>query len=119
MSAHDRTSRPAYMRLVRTLAWPLIVFWLLLTAGLNLLVPPIESVARTHAVTMSPQDAPAMIAAKHIGKKFEEFDSDSMVMLVLEGDDKLGPDAHRYYDGLIAKLGEDHTHVQHIQADFG
>ncbi|QZA06223.1 MULTISPECIES: MMPL/RND family transporter [Mycolicibacter] len=119
MSAHDTTSRPAYMRLVRTLAWPLIVFWLLLTAGLNLLVPPIESVARTHAVTMSPQDAPAMIAAKHIGKKFEEFDSDSMVMLVLEGDEKLGPEAHHYYDGLITQLDKDHTHIQHIQNLWG
>jgi len=67
MSAHGNP-RPAYMRWVRRLAWPLIIFWLLLTVGLNVLVPPIESVARDHAVTMSPQDAPSLIAAKHIGK---------------------------------------------------
>ncbi|MBS9535267.1 MMPL family transporter [Mycobacterium sp. M1] len=119
MSAHEGNPRPLYMRVVRKLAWPLIIFWLLLTAGLNLLVPPIEVVARTHAVTMSPQDAPAMIAAKHIGAKFEEFDSDSMVMLVLEGEEKLGPEAHHYYDGLIARLSEDHTHIQHIQNLWG
>ncbi|MEB3030608.1 MMPL/RND family transporter [[Mycobacterium] nativiensis] len=118
MSANGNP-RPAYMRLVRRLAWPLIIFWLLLTVGLNVLVPPIESVARDHAVTMSPHDAPSLIAAKHIGAKFDEFDSDSMVMLVLEGDTELGADAHRYYDTLVAKLSADHEHVQHIADLWG
>ncbi|OBK85022.1 RND family transporter [Mycolicibacter sinensis] len=118
MSAHDNP-RPAYMRLIRRLAWPLIIFWLLLTVGLNVLVPPIESVAREHAVTMSPQDAPSLIAAKHIGAKFDEFDSDSMVMLVLEGRTELGADAHLYYDTLIEKLSADHHHVQHISDLWG
>lgn len=118
MSALDNP-RPEYMRLIRRLAWPLIIFWLLLTVGLNVLVPPIESVAREHAVTMSPQDAPSLIAAKHIGAKFDEFDSDSMVMLVLEGRTELGADAHRYYDTLIEKLSADHHHVQHISDLWG
>lgn len=118
MSGHG-THRPAYMRLVRRAAWPLIFCWLLLTLGLNVLVPPIESVARNHAVTMSPQDAPSLIAAKHIGAKFGEFDSDSMVMLVLEGQTELGPDAHRYYDTLVAKLSADHEHIQHIADLWG
>ncbi|NDJ89391.1 MMPL/RND family transporter [Mycolicibacter kumamotonensis] len=111
--------RPWYMRLVRRLAWPLIVFWLLVTVGLNVLVPPIESVARDHAVTMSPPDAPSLIAAKHIGAKFDEFDSDSIVMLVLEGESELGPDAHRYYDALIERIAADHEHVQHITNLWG
>ncbi|MEB3064809.1 MMPL/RND family transporter [[Mycobacterium] zoologicum] len=118
MSAHGNP-RPAYMRWVRRLAWPLIIVWLLLTVGLNVLVPPIESVARDHAVTMSPQDAPSLIAAKHIGKTFEEFDSDSMVMLVLEGQNELGPEAHAYYDRLVEKLSADHEHVQHIANLWG
>jgi RND superfamily putative drug exporter len=112
-------ARPAYMRWVRRLAWPLIIFWLLLTVGLNVLVPPIESVAREHAVTMSPQDAPSLIAAKHIGATFDEFDSDSMVMLVLEGQTELGADAHRYYDTLIEKLSADPEHIQHIADLWG
>lgn len=112
-------SRPGYMRAIRRLAWPLVIFWLLLTAGLNVLVPPIESVARDHAVTMSPQDAPSMIAAKRIGATFAEFDSDAMVMLVLEGETELGPAAHRYYDRVIAELAADHVHVQHIADLWG
>lgn len=118
MSGHG-TSRPGYMRAVRRLAWPLVIFWLLLTVGLNVLVPPIESVARENAVTMSPPDAPSMIAAKHIGATFEEFDSDAMVMLVLEGESELGPEAHRYYDSVIAKLVADREHVQHVADLWG
>ena len=63
----DNEPRPKFMRFVRRFAVPILIAWLLLTVALNVLVPPIESVARNHAVTMSPQDAPAMIAAKRIG----------------------------------------------------
>src|SRR5574337_556427 len=119
LSTAHGDARPLFMRLVRRFAWPIIIGWLLVTVALNVLVPPSAVVARTHAVTMSPQDAPAMIAAKHIGKKFQEFDSDSMVMLVLESDNELGPDAHRYYDVLVAKLKADPEHVQHIQDLWG
>ena len=115
----DHDARPKFMRFVRRFAVPIIVAWLLLTVAVNLLVPPIESVARNHAVTMSPQDAPAMIAAKRIGEKFHESDSDSIAMIVLESDEKLGEEAHRYYDGLVKKLQADPTHVQHVQNVWG
>ena len=115
----DHDARPKFMRFVRRFAVPIIVAWLLLTVAVNLLVPPIESVARNHAVTMSPQDAPAMIAAKRIGEKFHESDSDSIAMIVLESDQKLGEEAHRYYDGLVKKLQADPTHVQHVQNVWG
>ncbi len=90
-----------------------------MTVAVNVLVPPIESAARNHAVTMSPQDAPAMIAAKRIGEKFHESDSDSIAMIVLETDGKLGEEAHRYYDGLVEKLQADPVHVQHVQNVWG
>ena len=45
---------------------------------------------------------------KRIGKVFGEFDSDSSAMIVLEGDQPLGADAHHYYDGLIQKLDAGH-----------
>lgn len=112
-------ARPKFMRFVRAFAWPILVVWLLLTVALNVFVPPIESVARNHAVTMSPQDAPAMIAAKHIGKTFHESDSDSIAMIVLESDHPLGDEAHRYYDGLVQKLQADPKHVQHVQNIWG
>ncbi|TXH21601.1 MAG: MMPL family transporter [Mycobacterium sp.] len=112
-------SPPAYMRFIRRFAWPIIIGWLLLTVALNVLVPQIESVAREHAVTMSPQDAPALIAAKKIGATYHESDSDSIAMIVLEGAEKLGPEAHRYYDGLVQALRSDPAHVQHVQDVWG
>ena len=115
----DTTALPAYMRFIRRFAWPIIVGWLLLTVALNVLVPQIESVAREHAVTMSPQDAPALIAAKKIGATYHESDSDSIAMIVLESDQKLGADAHRYYDELVKALRADPTHVQHVQDVWG
>jgi putative drug exporter of the RND superfamily len=115
----DNEARLKFMRFVRRFAVPIIIAWLLLTVALNVLVPPIESVARNHAVTMSPQDAPAMIAAKRIGAKYHESNSDSTAMIVLESDKQLGEEAHRYYDGLVKKLQADSKHVQHVQNVWG
>ena len=115
----DNDARPGFMRFVRRFAVPILVAWLLVTVALNVLVPPIESVARNHAVTMSPQDAPAMIAAKRIGEKFHESDSDSIAMIVLESDKQLDEQAHGYYDGLVKKLQADPKHVQHVQNVWG
>ncbi|WP_176126487.1 RND family transporter [Mycobacterium sp. D16R24] len=107
------------MRFVRRFAVPILLGWLLLTVAVNVLVPPIESVARDHAVTMSPHDAPAMIAAKHIGQKYHESDSDSIAMIVMEGDNPLGESAHHYYDTLVHALQADTEHVQHVQNVWG
>lgn len=107
------------MRFVRRFAIPIVLAWLLLTVAVNLLVPPIESVARDHAVTMSPRDAPAMMAAKHIGEKYHESDSDSMAMIVLESDNPLDASAHHYYDNLVRALRTDTDHVQHVQDVWG
>nr|WP_237082811.1 RND family transporter [Mycobacteroides abscessus] len=111
--------RPAFMRFVRRFAVPILTTWLFMTVAVNVLVPPIESVAREHAVTMSPHDAPAMIAAKHIGQKYHESDSDSIAMIVLESDDPLGERAHQYYDNLVLALQADTRHVQHVQNVWG
>ncbi|MBN7488493.1 MMPL/RND family transporter [Mycobacteroides abscessus] len=107
------------MRFVRRFAVPILTTWLFMTVAVNVLVPPIESVARDHAVTMSPHDAPAMIAAKHIGQKYHESDSDSIAMIVLESDDPLGERAHQYYDNLVLALQADTRHVQHVQNVWG
>jgi uncharacterized membrane protein YdfJ with MMPL/SSD domain len=68
---------------------------------------------------MSPQDAPAMIAAKRIGARFHESNSDSITMIVLENDNPLGEQAHRYYDGLVKELQADPKHVQHVENVWG
>ena len=49
-------------------------------------VPKLEKVGKMQAVSMSPKDAPSVAAMMRVGKDFEEFDSDSSAMIVLEGD---------------------------------
>ena len=88
------------------------LFWLGLAVLTNVFVPQLETVAESHNVSLSPQDSPSLQASKRIGKVFGEFDSDSSAMIVLEGDQPLGADAHHYYDGLIQKLSQDTKHVR-------
>ncbi len=115
----EQGSRPRIPRSIRTAAVPIILVWVALTAALNLLLPQVEIVGKHNAVSMSPQDAPSVIAAKKIGTAFQESDSDSIAMVVLVGQDQLGDDAHRYYDTLIGKLQADTEHVQHVHDFWG
>ncbi|MBS9533726.1 RND family transporter [Mycobacterium sp. M1] len=123
MSTHRSGEKPAlFPRLIRAAAIPIILFWLAATAATNILVPQLEIVGAHNAVSLSPQDAPSVIAMKHIGETFGEFDSDSVLMIVLEGDGELGgPDgeARRYYDRLVTTLQADTEHVQHVQDFWG
>jgi RND superfamily putative drug exporter len=104
---------------IRRLAVPIILFWVGVAAITNIAVPRLESVAKAHQVGMSSPSAPALQAMKHIGKVFQQFDSDSAAMIVLEGDKPLGDDAHRFYDTMIRRLETDKKHVEHIQDFWG
>src|SRR5271163_2177704 len=104
---------------IRRLSVLIALFWLGLAVVTNVYVPQLEKVAQAHNVSLSPQDAPALQASKRIGKVFKQFDSDSAAMIVLEGNQPLGADAHHYYDGLIRKLSQDTKHVQHVQDFWG
>ena len=54
---------------------------------------------------------------KRVGEVFEEFDSNSSVMILLEGDEPLGDEAHAFYDRMVDELEADTKHVQSVQ-DF-
>src|SRR5690625_1992052 len=121
MTQHTSVStsgrRPVFARTLRLLALPIIVGWVVFTVIVNAIVPQLEVVGEAHSAPMAPPDAPSTIAMDRLGHNFREFDSNSTVMIVLDGQDELGEDAHRYYDELIAELRKDPEHVQHIQ-DF-
>ncbi|WP_286198930.1 RND family transporter [Mycolicibacterium sp. ELW1] len=119
MSAHTKETRTRIPRTIRALAVPIILVWVAFTAAVNLLVPQVEKVGMANAVSMSPQDAPAVIAAKRMGAKFQESSSDSIAMVVLVGDQPLGDAAHRYYETLVEKFNADKKHVQHVQDFWG
>jgi len=116
-NAHSKTSRPIVPRLIRILAIPIILFWVLVAVALGMLTPPLDTVADEHSVSLSPHNSPAFQSMLNIGAVFKQFDSDSTAMVVLEGQDKLGDSAHQFYNQIVAKLTADHAHVENVQ-DF-
>jgi len=106
-------------RLIRILALPIVLFWIVVAVLVNVIAPQLEVVGELHAAPMAPEDAPSMIAMKRMGANFKEFNSNSTIMIVVEGQKPLGPDAHAYYDEIIRKLRQDPKHIQHIQDFWG
>jgi len=111
--------RPALPRFIRMFAIPIVLVWIAVVGILNGTVPQLEEVGKLRSVSMSPNDAPSLIATKRVGKVFQEYDTSSSVMIVLEGDEPLGADAHAFYDEIVRELRADTTHVQHVQDFWG
>jgi putative drug exporter of the RND superfamily len=101
------------------LAIPIILGWITLIGVLSVTVPQLDVVGRMRSVSMSPKEAPSVMAITRVGQDFKEFDSDSSAMIVLEGDQPLGDDAHRFYDDMVGKLKADTNHVEHVQDFWG
>src|SRR6202790_5576093 len=106
-------------RLIRILALPIVLFWMVVAVLVNVIAPHLEVVGELPAAPMAPEDAPSMIAMKRMGANFKEFNSNSTIMIVVEGQKPLGPDAHAYYDEIIRRLRQDPEHIQHIQDFWG
>ncbi|TGB38566.1 RND family transporter [Mycolicibacterium peregrinum] len=119
--ADSRAPHTGIARWIRRLAVPVIVGWIALLAFLSVTVPPLEVVGQMRSVSMSPEEAPSVIAMKRVGKVFDEFHSDSSAMIVLEaqGDNKLNDDAHRFYNDMVDRLEADKKHVEHVQDFWG
>jgi len=118
-TAAGHEKRPVIAHSLRILAVPIILFWIAVAVLVNVLAPQLEVVGEMHSAPMAPEDAPSMVAMKLMGANFKEFDSNSTIMIVVEGQKPLGPDAHAYYDEIIRKLRQDPKHIQHIQDFWG
>ncbi|CAM5686849.1 MMPL family transporter [Mycolicibacterium aubagnense] len=113
----EHPKRPFLPHLIRLLSIPIVLFWVAVAVTVNTISPQLEVVGQAHSAPMTPEDAPSMRAMKLMGGNFHEFDSNSTVMILIEGQQPLGPEAHDYYNAIIAKLRQDPEHIQHIQ-DF-
>ena len=111
--------RTGVAKWIRRLAIPIIIGWVVLVGIMNSTVPQLEVVGQMRSVSMSPAEAPSVIAMKRVGEVFEEYKSDSAVMILLEGDKPLGAEAHKYYDELVDRLEADTNHVEHVQDFWG
>jgi putative drug exporter of the RND superfamily len=112
-------AHPRIPRFIRMFAVPIILGWIALIVVLSTVVPTLEDVGKLRAVSMSPNDAPSLIATKRVGKVFKEYDTSSSVMVVLEGAQPLGAEAHAFYDKIVQELRADTKHVQHVQDFWG
>jgi RND superfamily putative drug exporter len=115
----ERPRTPFIARTIRRFALFVILAWVALTLIVTLAVPSLEQVGQGHSVSISPKDAPSVQAMTRMGKDFKESDSDSFAMIVLEGQQPLGGDAHAYYAGLVRELRDDPKHVEHVQDLWG
>ena len=115
----EQARRTGLAKWIRRLAIPIILGWIALIVVLNATVPQLEVVGQMQSVSMSPKEAPSVIAMTRVGEVFDEFHSDSSAMIVLEGDQPLGDDAHRFYNEMIDKLEADTTHVEHVEGFSG
>ena len=115
----EQLARPRVARTIHRFSALIILAWLAIAVIVTISVPPLEQVEREHAISLSPQDAPSVQAMTRMGEVFKESNAESVAVLVLEGDQPLGDDAHRYYDSIIRQLKDDSTHVQHIQDFWG
>ncbi|KUI06063.1 RND family transporter [Mycobacterium sp. IS-3022] len=113
----ERPSRIA--RWIYRLAVPIILAWVAIAILVTVAVPPLEQVEKEHAISLSPVDAPSFRAIERMGDLFGETESGSVAMIVLEGEQPLGDEAHAYYDELIRQLKEDRQHVEHVQDFWG
>ena len=109
----------ALARWIRRLAIPIVIGWVALVAAVAVLIPPLETVAAENSVPLNPTDAPSLQAMTQMGKVFEESNSDSIALIVLEGTEPLGDAAHEYYDALVERLRADTAHVQNVQDFWG
>lgn len=85
------TDHTFFARWIRRLAVPIILGWLALVFVLNTAIPSLEDVGKARTVSMSPTEAPSMIAMTRMGELFDEGDSDNIAMIVLKARSRWAP----------------------------
>src|ERR1700743_2356114 len=110
--------RPFMARTIRKHALVVVLAWIGLLVAVNVIVPQLEPVTEANRGPLVPVDAPSSQALIHIGEVFKESDSNSLVMVVLEGSHKLDENDHAFYDRLVAQLRHD-KHVHYVMNLWG
>ncbi|OBI52839.1 hypothetical protein A5707_11955 [Mycobacterium kyorinense] len=113
------TQQPRIPRMIHRFSVPIILAWVGIAIIVGIALPPLEQVAKEHSVSLNPGDAPSFKAMMRMNEDFKQSSSDSAAMIVLEGQEPLGDEAHKYYDHLIRQLKDDPEHIRHIQDFWG
>ncbi|NGX08080.1 MMPL family RND transporter [Mycobacteroides franklinii] len=118
MSTHS-AQKPLFARIIRKYSILVVLAWAAFTVVINVVVPQLEPVTDQNQGPLVPLDAPSSKALIHIGESFQESDSNSLAMVILEGDHKLNDADHTFYDTLASKLENDKKHVQYVMNLWG
>ena len=110
--------RPFVARTIRKYSLVVALAWVALLIAVNVVVPQLEPVTEANRGPLVPLDAPSAKALIHTGEVFNESDSNSLLMVVLEGSHKLGETDHSFYHELVAKLKRD-KHIQYVMDLWG
>src|ERR1700748_48900 len=112
----EQVNRPPVAKLLRALAIPIIVFWVLVGVVTNVFVPSLDDTTSANAGPLVGRDAPSSQAAVLTGGAFKEYKSTSVaVALLVTKGRKLGDEDHQYYNELVRRLLQDTKHVQSVQ----
>ena len=83
----------------------------------NVVAPQLEVVGEMHSAPMAPEDAPSMQAMKRMGANFGEFNSNSTVMVIIEGQQPWARMRTATTTRSSGSYARTPAHIQHIQ-DF-
>lgn len=96
-----------------------VLVWLGFGAVLAVAFPPLEQVARDHAVTPMPTDTPAMATMLEMGKKFGQEGFDNSVIVVMTSPNGFSPSAQIHYRATVERLRADSAAVRFVQDLIG
>jgi len=116
----EPVKRPRLAKLLRVLAIPIIIFWVLVAVVTNVFVPSLDETTAANAGPLVARDAPSAQAAIIQGNDFKESDYTSVAVVLLQTNNrKLGEQDHQYYNELVRRLLDDPKHVASVQDLWG
>lgn len=105
--------RPLFARILRVLAVPVVIAWILAAVAVSVFVPSLEKATEENAQAMVPRDTPSSQSTLVQGEAFKETEFTGAGVIVFETHGrKLGDQDRRYYNELVGKLRADTEHVQ-------
>ena len=116
----EPVKRPRLAKLLRVLAIPIIIFWVLVAVVTNVFVPSLDDTTAANAGPLVARDAPSAQAAIIQGNDFKESDFTSVAVFLLQTNNrKLGEQDHQYYNEVVRRLLDDTKHVASVQDLWG
>ncbi len=111
----EPVQRPRLAKLLRVLAIPIVIFWVLVAVVTNVFLPSLDDSPPTTPVLLLPATR-RRHRRRSQGNDFDESNYTSVAVLLLETKDrKLGEQDHQYYNEVVRRLLDDTKHVASVR----